>query len=177
MYMYAQAATGGGRGIYLPAHGSGAAKSVFAVDTNNGVTFYGYLSGNISGSSTSCSGNAATATRINGNLSSVSDNVSRNIWISSTSDGDGIPRIASGFFYNPSTKLLSVASGGRVSGNGGHLYLGNSDNNGWVYIQDAAAAAGSNKWKIYSSSGEATFTKCHGAVWNDYAEMRNVPEA
>lgn len=46
MYMWSAAATNGARGIWLPAHGSGTAHSVFTVDTNNNVTFYGTLSGN-----------------------------------------------------------------------------------------------------------------------------------
>ena len=40
MYMYATASTTGNRGIYVTAHGTGAAKSVFVVDTNNYVTGY-----------------------------------------------------------------------------------------------------------------------------------------
>ena len=35
MYLYSQAATNGGRGLYVPAHGSGTAYSIIAVDTNN----------------------------------------------------------------------------------------------------------------------------------------------
>ena len=35
MYLYSQAATNGERGLYVPAHGSGAAYSIVAVDTNN----------------------------------------------------------------------------------------------------------------------------------------------
>ena len=45
MYMYSQASASGNRGIYIPAHGTGSAKSVFVIDTNNNVTFYGSLSG------------------------------------------------------------------------------------------------------------------------------------
>ena len=55
IYMFSQAATSGARGIYLPAHGTGAAKFLIQVDTNNNITFYGSLSGN-----------AATATKANG---------------------------------------------------------------------------------------------------------------
>lgn len=45
MYMYATASTTGGRGIWVPAHGTGGGKSVFAVDTNNNCTFYGNCTG------------------------------------------------------------------------------------------------------------------------------------
>ena len=39
MYMYASASTTGSRGIYVPAHGTGSAKNVFSVNTNNTITF------------------------------------------------------------------------------------------------------------------------------------------
>lgn len=45
IYMWSHAATSGSRGIYVPAHGTGAAKTVLGVDTNNNVTFYGSLNG------------------------------------------------------------------------------------------------------------------------------------
>ena len=41
IYMWSHAATSGSRGIYVPAHGTGAAKTVLSVDTNNNVAFYG----------------------------------------------------------------------------------------------------------------------------------------
>lgn len=46
IYMFSQAATSGARGIYLSAHGTGAAKYVVWVDTNNNIQFQGSLSGN-----------------------------------------------------------------------------------------------------------------------------------
>ena len=45
IYLYSVASTTGYRGIYVSAHGTGAAKGVIAVDTNNNVTFYGSLDG------------------------------------------------------------------------------------------------------------------------------------
>lgn len=39
MYMYAQGSSTGNRGIYVPAHGSGSARGVFTVGTNNEVYF------------------------------------------------------------------------------------------------------------------------------------------
>lgn len=44
IYMYSQATASGGRGIYVPAHGTGSAKAVVAVDTNNNATFNGNAS-------------------------------------------------------------------------------------------------------------------------------------
>jgi len=52
MYMYSVASTTGDRGIWVPAHGTGSAKAVFRVDTNNSVTFNGALAGNASSAST-----------------------------------------------------------------------------------------------------------------------------
>lgn len=72
------------------------------------------------------------------------------------------------------TGNIIVKSGGRINGNGGALYLGNSNNANWVLIADCCAQAGNAYWKIYSGSGEATFKKVYNAVWNDYAECREV---
>ena len=41
IYMYSQGSTTGSRGIYLTAHGTGPARGVFGVDTNNIATYYG----------------------------------------------------------------------------------------------------------------------------------------
>ena len=73
---------------------------------------------------------------------------------------------------------LILKSGGRVSGNGGALYLGNSNNASWVQTQDICSHSGTGDtyWSI-RIAGTAHFTTAYGAVWNDYAEMRNVPEA
>ena len=46
IYMWSGAATNANRGIYIEAHGTGAAKAAMIVDTNNNVTFNGTLSGN-----------------------------------------------------------------------------------------------------------------------------------
>ena len=54
----------------------------------------------------SISGNAATATRINGNLGAISSNTNCNIWVSSTGSADGIPKYISGVYVNASTKAI-----------------------------------------------------------------------
>lgn len=53
------------------------------------------------------------------------------------------------------TGNIIVKSGGRISGNGGALYLGNSGNQNWVYVQDMCSQDG-QKWKILQS-GSADF--------------------
>ena len=56
IYMYAQAATGGSRGIYLLAHGTGSAKGIVTVDTNNNITYAGgAISGQLTRAGTSSS--------------------------------------------------------------------------------------------------------------------------
>lgn len=105
--------------------------------------------------SISISGNAATATRINGNLAAATSDVNRNIWVSSTASADGIPNYISGFNMNPSTKIFTVPAGTRISPSAGSLYLGNSGNQGWVYVQDMCSQDG-QKWKIHQN-GNAEF--------------------
>lgn len=51
IYLYSGAQTNGNRGLYVPAHGTGAAKNIIVVDTNNVATFNGTLSGNASSAS------------------------------------------------------------------------------------------------------------------------------
>ena len=46
LYMFSQHSSSGGRGLYMGAHGTGSANSVIYIDTNNNVTFNGYLNGN-----------------------------------------------------------------------------------------------------------------------------------
>ena len=73
---------------------------------------------------------------------------------------------------------LILKSGGRVSGNGGNLYIGNSNNANWVLTQDICShnGTGDTYWSL-RITGVAHFKTAYGAVWNDYAEMRNVPKA
>jgi hypothetical protein len=69
--------------------------NVTAAGTVTATAFSGPLTGNVtgncSGSSGSCTGNAATATRINGNLSTAGSG-NHNIWVSDSEGANGIPR-------------------------------------------------------------------------------------
>ena len=47
----------------------------------------------------------------------------------------------------------TMSANARISHDGGNLYLGNSDNSGWVLTQDIASKDGTDKWSIYSSGG------------------------
>ena len=60
MYMFSQGSASGSRGIWLPAHGTGAAKAVLTVDTNNNVAFNGNAS-----SATTSTTKAATDNQTN----------------------------------------------------------------------------------------------------------------
>lgn len=47
----------------------------------------------------------------------------------------------------------TMSANARISHDGGNLYLGNSDNSGWVLTQDIASKDGSDKWSILSTGG------------------------
>ena len=164
--------------------------------TNHGLWSSGYWNGsaytasaswmiyrNASGTNIvngNCTGNAGSATRINGNLAQATSDANRNIWVSSTTSADGIPNYVTTFTMNPSTKTLHIPSGGRIDANGGALYLGNSGNQSWVYVQDMASQASGTPWKLtqagaltcasINDTGAATIsggiTSQHGHVFN-----------
>ena len=139
LYFYSNGST---KGIYSSTgYRTG---SVLTINSSS-TTFYGALSGN-----------ASTATRINGNLTAATSDVNRNIWVSSTASADGIPNYISGFNMNPSTKVFTVPSGTRISPSAGALYLGNSGNQSWVYVQDMASQASGTPWKL-TQAGVLTF--------------------
>lgn len=157
---YAYASTDAGTaGYLLQSNATSAPSWIQATDSNvvstivkrdsNGDFSAGIITADLSG-------NAATATRINGNLTAATTDVNRNIWVSSTASADGIPNYISDFNMNPSTKVFTVPSGTRISPSNGALYLGNSGNNSWVYVQDMASQD-SSKWKLHQN-GNAEFT-------------------
>ena len=49
-----------------------------------------------------------------------------------------------------------MSSGARISASGGNLLLGNSNNAGWVQVQNMCSQSGSDKWKI-TQAGSANF--------------------
>ena len=126
MYMYSQASTGGDRGIWIPAHGSGAAKSVFSVDTNNNVTFNGSLNGNANSATTA--GSAGTANKLS---------TARNIAISGAVTGnanfDGSSNITISTTVSHGHDYLPL-SGGEVYGH--TVFYTGTAGDGW---QDGCA--------------------------------------
>ena len=79
-----------------------------------------------------------------------------------------------------STKYLPLAGGtmnanARISHGNGNLYIGRADNNGWVYTQDIASHAGTDKWSI-RTSGAARFGSIYIASKTDTSFNSNVIE-
>lgn len=73
---------------------------------------------------------------------------------------------------------ITLPSGGRLGKASGNMYIGDSGNSGWVLTQDICShtSAGDGYWSA-RVNGTGHFKTVYGAVWNDYAEMRNVPQA
>lgn len=80
-----------------------------------------------------------------------------------------------------SGKYLSLGGGAmkansRISANGGGLYLGNADNKGWLYLQDAASQSGESYWLI-RANGTARFKQIYIAAKDkNFNEETNVIE-
>lgn len=53
---------------------------------------------------------------------------------------------------------ITPDSGARIGNAGGDLFLGNSNNSGWVKVQDMTSQANINNWRIYQN-GNAIFNK------------------
>lgn len=80
-----------------------------------------------------------------------------------------------------SGKYLSLNGGAmkansRISANGGVLYLGNADDKGWLYLQNAASQSGTTYWVI-KSNGTARFKQIYIAAKDkNFNEDVNVIE-
>lgn len=69
-----------------------------------------------------------------------------------------------------------MSANARISANGGVLYLGNADNKGWLYLQDAASQSGESYWLI-KANGTARFKKIYIAAKDkNFNEDTNVIE-
>ena len=70
----------------------------------------------------------------------------------------------------------AMSNNARISANGGVLYLGNADNKGWLYLQDAASQSGETYWLI-KANGAARFKKIYIAARDkSFNEDTNVIE-
>lgn len=91
-------------GTTLP---SGFTAYEFTLVNKGGFQTNGQFTGNLVGDVT---GNAATATRIDGNLTQLGNvSTGHNIWVSSNNSGSGIPNIIPGVYIVPNSKTI-VAS-------------------------------------------------------------------
>lgn len=71
------------------------------------------------------------------------------------------------------TGNIIVKANGRISGNGGALYLGNSNNAGWVYLQDCCSQASGTPWKL-TQAGVFTCASINGAHTNMNGTKRDL---
>ena len=80
-----------------------------------------------------------------------------------------------------SGKYLSLGGGAmnanaRISASGSNLYIGNANNSGWLYLQDAASQSGNTFWAI-KNNGAARFKEIYIAAKNsNLDEDTNVIE-
>lgn len=73
------------------------------------------------------------------------------VFNANSAQSDGTLRLAG-------IKTITPDSGARIGNAGGDLFLGNSNNSGWVKVQDMASQANINNWRIYQN-GDAIFNK------------------
>ena len=188
--MWSAAATNGARGIWLPAHGSGSAHSVFTVDTNNNVTFYGSLSGNASSASSvawgnvtgkpstfapsshthsyagspSAGGAANSANLLNiNNRAPIKGNNQLEFLQFSGSSGNGWAN------YNPDGDWYHHLRFNHGNGNGYFVDLAfcfHSENN---FVRRVVAGSDQGLKRLWTQGNSVT-----SAVWNDYAEYRTA---
>lgn len=103
----------GTSGQLLQSAGTSTPTWITATNSNTASTIVKRdASGNFSAGTitASLSGNASTATRIDGNVTTCSDANNHNIWFSSDSSGSGIPNIAAGVYITPSTKTITATT-------------------------------------------------------------------
>lgn len=76
----------------------------------------------------------------------IADN---SVFNANSAQSDGTLRLAG-------IKTITPDRGARIGNAGGDLFLGNSNNSGWVKVQDMASQANINNWRIYQN-GDAIF--------------------
>ena len=165
LYLYSAGSSSGNRGIYIPAHGTGTAKNVLVVDTNNNVTFYGTLSGNASSTSSVAWANVTGKPSTFAPSSHNHDSTYVNVTGDTMSGNLTISRSSSSVACKDTVSTVQVNLHANNAGN--HGLYSNGYYNGSAFTSSAA-------WIIYrNTAGNAnTALKLYGAVWNDYAEYR-----
>lgn len=146
----------------------------------------GYITSSGSCSYATNAGNADKVDNVHitwsGSLSSTSHLVAwesdgsalRNINPSSIKLSQFTDDILSGKYLSLNGGAMKASS--RISANGGSLYLGNGDNKGWLYLQDAASQSGETYWLI-KANGTARFKQIYIAAKDkNFNEDTNVIE-
>ena len=85
--------------FYIARNGCSSSSSAILSCVSNVWSWNGTANGNING-------NAATATRINGNLGAISSATNCNIWVSANASASGIPNYVSGVYVTASTGTI-----------------------------------------------------------------------
>lgn len=110
------------------------------------------------------SGNASSATRINGNLGSISSATNCNIWVSSDASASGIPKYVSGVYVTASTGVITAKgfSGpltGNVTGSATSATNdsdGNAINSTYFKLTETRAATTSNTFSITNDTASSS---------------------
>lgn len=193
IYMWSHASTTGDRGIWVTAHGSGAAHAIFSVNTNNQTAFADYYNNTMTKLAYSQSGLAASAitwlTCWNGyelraiskaEMANATDSAHK--WVRIGGDTmTGTFNINTG--ANPDgnslghgLRLWHDSEGGNI-----RIYSGNCSSNGSYYWEIDAYNGNLRFYNVNSAGtykGEITMKKDNVMVtkaqWNDYAECRKT---
>lgn len=187
MYMWAHASTTGDRGIWVTAHGSGAAHAIFSVNTNNQTAFADYYNNTLTRLAYSQSGLAASAitwlTCWNGyELRAISKAEMANAvdgshkWV--RLGGDTMTGTLT--IHNSGTAISWPAPSNITC-------TATANSQEWSFDMNPGSYTGTY-WHVWSSKKGASCLQCfaddrhswayqlYGAVWNDYAEFRKAEE-
>ena len=196
IYMFSGASTTGNRGIYVTAHGSGSARAVITVGTNNEVYFADGYNGTATRLAYSQAGLAASAITwlacwngyelraINKSQFALAGHTHTNIVLGASNTAftntstvalNGINvrwySTASTFSGQPSQWgfLITVAAGDSSTEN--HQFFVEQSNGGVFHRgTNSSTAASPPAFRRLWSAGDAVTS----AVWNDYAEFRSA---
>lgn len=149
--------------------------AVFEVYWENGnVTSQGTITAT-GGFSGDVSGNATSATRINGNFPSVSDSdtIARNLIVGGDDSGiSGACKYNSGLWYRRSDKTLCLPTNTIISCSGCKIPISGGTGNIKHYVIGVPAYSASSQSLAVSPTVTVDNVGVYNAVWNDYAEYR-----
>ena len=88
--------------------------------------------------------------------------VSKTAWGQTYWTSGGVPTNISGNMTSVGDITMDGSANHRISPNGQSLYIGNSNNSGWVYMADMCSQDGTGYWKI-PASGNAEFSNVYSS--------------